>query len=62
MQAAESLRSHEEATEAARAMLTRRIYEAADAERSTTVIARTAGVSRQHVQRVLSEKGERGTF
>jgi cobalamin biosynthesis protein CbiG len=61
-QSAESLRAHEEATEAARAMLTRRIYAAAEAGHSESVIATAAGVSRQHVQRLLSEKGKRGTF
>lgn len=55
-QAADSLRAHEKATEAARANLTRRIYTAADAGHSRSAIARAAGVSRQWVSALLERR------
>jgi len=55
-QAAEALRSHEEAVEAARARLTVRIYEAADAGHSRAAIARAAGVSRQWISALLERR------
>jgi hypothetical protein len=55
--AAESLRSHEESTEAARAILTRRIYEAADTNHSKPVIAMAAGRSREWVSALLERRG-----